>query len=74
MDYLITKLVQKLVKILNKYIFCKIQLFEKLAKTLYKKFNSSDSFKELVQPMLVDDSPMKTQSFNLNSFKNNQPR
>ena len=30
------------------------QLFEKLAKTLYKKFNSSDAFKELVQPMLGD--------------------
>jgi len=24
--------------------------------------------------MLADDSPMKTQSFNLNTFKSNQPR
>lgn len=40
-----------------------------MAKGLYKKFNTSDAFKGLVQPMLLEDSPMKTQSFSLNNYK-----
>jgi GTPase SAR1 family protein len=43
------------------------ELFDKVSKGLYKKYQSSTAFKQLVQPMTAPDFS-KSQSFNL---KNN---
>ena len=48
-----------------KEVNCRIiKLFEKLSKLVYKKYNSSSSFRELVTPEVV---PGKAQSFNIES-------
>jgi hypothetical protein len=47
------------------------ELFDKISKGLYKKFQNSSEFKHLVQPMLLS-SFAKSQSFNLkNNFTAN---
>ena len=47
------------------------ELFDKISKGLYKKFQNNSEFKQLVQPML-SSSFAKSQSFNLkNNFNVN---
>ena len=42
-----------------------MQLFEKLARSLNKKYMASQNFRELVNPVVNDESPMRAQSFSL---------
>ena len=44
-QYFFNKLVQKQDKISNKYTYIILQLFDKLSKAIYKKYQSSKSYK-----------------------------
>jgi hypothetical protein len=46
---------QKLVTMSKWYIFIIIQLFEKIANTLYKKYRTNTKFKELVSPNSIEE-------------------